>query len=160
MKILIAIDDSEFSRSAVEFCGSLFGANQDAVIKILTSFERMIPPTEPFSVSDQYVRAVDSQSRAKANETAAKAKDLLCEKYSSLADKISIDVVSGSPARTIVEEAENWKADLIVTGSHGYGFWKRALLGSVSNAVAHHVPCSVLIVRDPDHLADQSASES
>ncbi len=147
MKVLIAVDDSEFSRDAVDFCGRMFGANADSEIKILTTFERMIPSTEPFAVPEEYVRQVDSQSRAKANETAARANDLLTEKYSTLSENISIEVVSGSPARTIVEEAESWNADLIVTGSHGYGFWKRALLGSVSNSVAHHAPCSVLIVR-------------
>ena len=46
-----------------------------------------------------------------------------------------------------IEEAQNWGADLIIVGSHGYGFWSRALLGSVSNAVINHAPCSVLVVR-------------
>ncbi len=52
------------------------------------------------------------------------------------------------PKESIVEEAQKWSADLIVLGSHGYGFWERMLLGSVSNAVVHHAPCSVLIVRN------------
>ena len=47
----------------------------------------------------------------------------------------------------IVEEAERWGADLILVGSHGYGSVKRFMLGSVSQAVATHAPCSVEIVR-------------
>jgi nucleotide-binding universal stress UspA family protein len=56
-------------------------------------------------------------------------------------------VVDGSPKEVIVEEAEKWDADLILIGSHGYGNVKRFMLGSVSQAVATHAPCSVQIVR-------------
>jgi nucleotide-binding universal stress UspA family protein len=46
-----------------------------------------------------------------------------------------------------VDEAEEWDADLIVVGSHGYQSWERMLLGSVSQSVAAHAECSVEIVR-------------
>ena len=60
---------------------------------------------------------------------------------------MTAEVLDGSPQRVLIEKAAEWGADLIVTGSHGYGFWSRALLGSVSNSVVHHAPCSVLVVR-------------
>ena len=47
----------------------------------------------------------------------------------------------------IVDEAENWKADLIVVGSHGYTGIKKWLLGSVAQSVVSHAPCSVEVVR-------------
>jgi nucleotide-binding universal stress UspA family protein len=56
-------------------------------------------------------------------------------------------VIDGSPKQVIVEQAEQWGADLIVMGCHGFGPVKRFLLGSVSQAVAVHAPCSVEIVR-------------
>ena len=49
----------------------------------------------------------------------------------------------------IVETAEAIHPDMIVLGSHGYSRWERLLLGSVSDSVVHHAPCSVLIVRTP-----------
>ena len=52
-----------------------------------------------------------------------------------------------SPRDAIVEEAERWGADLIVVGSHGYRGPERALLGSVSQAVATQAKCSVEIAR-------------
>jgi nucleotide-binding universal stress UspA family protein len=56
---------------------------------------------------------------------------------------------SGHPKEVILDEAEKWDADLIVVGSHGYRGWQRFLLGSVSQAIASHAPCSVQIVRLP-----------
>jgi nucleotide-binding universal stress UspA family protein len=63
--------------------------------------------------------------------------------------KFSHAIIGGSPGQVIVEEAENWGADLIVMGSRGLGAWNRLLLGSVSNVVVHHAKCSVEIVRMP-----------
>ena len=52
-----------------------------------------------------------------------------------------------SPADVIVRIAEEESADLIVLGSHGAGAVERFLLGSVSDRVAHHAHCAVLIVK-------------
>ena len=49
----------------------------------------------------------------------------------------------------IVETAAREKADLVVLGSRGMGTFKSLLLGSVSDGVAHHAPCPVLIARGP-----------
>ncbi len=61
--------------------------------------------------------------------------------------EVSTHVLEGIPKVAILEEAQNWGADLIMLGSHGYGATLRFLLGSVSHAVALHAPCSVEIVR-------------
>lgn len=59
------------------------------------------------------------------------------------AENVTVQVLAGSPQSVILEEAERWKADLIVVGSHGYGTWHRLVLGSVSQAVVSHAKCSV-----------------
>ncbi|MEP6705648.1 MAG: universal stress protein, partial [Acidobacteriota bacterium] len=59
------------------------------------------------------------------------------------------EVLFGSPDSRIVEIAEAMHSDIIVLGSHGYSRWERLLVGSVSDSVVHHAPCSVLIVRTP-----------
>jgi nucleotide-binding universal stress UspA family protein len=43
--------------------------------------------------------------------------------------------------------AEEQDADLIVVGARGLTGLERFLLGSVSSKLAHHAPCSVMIVR-------------
>jgi nucleotide-binding universal stress UspA family protein len=57
-------------------------------------------------------------------------------------------VVYGSPAETILAEASQEQADLIVLCSHGYTGVKRWMLGSVAQKVARHSPVPVLILRE------------
>jgi nucleotide-binding universal stress UspA family protein len=55
--------------------------------------------------------------------------------------RVQAAVRTGAPAREIIAEAEAWKADLLVMGTHGH-----VLLGSVAETAAHGAPCNVLAV--------------
>ncbi len=55
----------------------------------------------------------------------------------------------GSPGSVICKLAKKWDADLIIVGSHGRKGLSEMLLGSVSNYVVHHAPCSVMVVHEP-----------
>ena len=54
----------------------------------------------------------------------------------------------GDPANTIIEVAQEQNVDLIIVGDRGLTGLQRFLLGSVSSKLAHHAPCSLMIVRD------------
>jgi nucleotide-binding universal stress UspA family protein len=54
----------------------------------------------------------------------------------------------GTAATEITDLAEEMSAGLLVVGSRGLGGIRRALVGSVSDAVARHAHCPVLIVRN------------
>jgi nucleotide-binding universal stress UspA family protein len=53
----------------------------------------------------------------------------------------------GDPGKIICDLALNWQANLIIIGRRGRTGLSEMLLGSVSNYVVHHAPCSVLIVQ-------------
>ncbi|PQQ15076.1 universal stress protein A-like protein [Prunus yedoensis var. nudiflora] len=55
----------------------------------------------------------------------------------------------GDPKDVICNTVEKLRADTLVMGSHGYGFLKRTLVGSVSDYCAKHVECPVVIVKHP-----------
>jgi universal stress protein E len=60
------------------------------------------------------------------------------------------DVVWGnSPGETIIHDVEDGRADLLVMGTHGYGALGRALVGSITSAVARATPCPMLLVPAP-----------
>lgn len=56
-------------------------------------------------------------------------------------------VLTGDPGPVICEVAERRGVDLVVLGTHGHGFLKRVLMGSVSTHVLHHAPCPVMVMR-------------
>ncbi|PZD70930.1 Universal stress protein A [Acaryochloris thomasi RCC1774] len=75
-----------------------------------------------------------------------------CEKQAKL-HGVSTEYTqtSGSPGRTICDLAQNWGADLILMGCRGRAGLSQLILGSVSNYVMHHAPCSVVVVKAPVH---------
>lgn len=83
-----------------------------------------------------------------SNAAHARAQDLLKSVASSFADlskTISTQVVTGEPADEVARKAADM--DLVMVGSHGRKGFDRFLLGSVSHAMSHRVPASILVVR-------------
>jgi nucleotide-binding universal stress UspA family protein len=68
---------------------------------------------------------------------------------SSAGFAVETDVPMGDPRAELVRQAEEWRADLVVLGARGLGRVKRFLLGSVSDGVARHAHCAVLVVKGP-----------
>jgi nucleotide-binding universal stress UspA family protein len=54
--------------------------------------------------------------------------------------------IQGPAASVLVEAARD--ADMLVVGSRGHGGFTALLLGSVSQQLAHHAPCPLLIHRE------------
>ena len=63
--------------------------------------------------------------------------------------KVQTAVEEGDPKSKILDHATRWGADIIVLGSHGRKGFEHFLMGSVSESVVRHAPCSVEIVRIP-----------
>ena len=62
--------------------------------------------------------------------------------------ELSKEILLDNPRRGIPKAASEWKADLVVMGSHGTGAFLRLLMGSTAQAVLRHAACSVEIVRE------------
>jgi nucleotide-binding universal stress UspA family protein len=55
-------------------------------------------------------------------------------------------LLRGNPSEALLEYLQSVQPDLVVTATHGYGFVKRAVLGSVTSSLVRSAPCSVLCV--------------
>ena len=148
MKVLIATDGSEYSNAAIDKCFELL-KTESISVKVVSVMEPPLTMSEPFGGSVEFYREAEDAVRQQAESAAAQAENRIRERFGSVLAEAALtsEVMIGSPVRRIVEEAQKWEADLIVVGSHGYGFWERMMLGSVSQSIAHHAPCSVLVVR-------------
>ena len=148
MKILLAVDGSVYSDAAVEeIIKRPWPAGSE--VKVITAAEMPIMlGMEPWAASPDYFEQIQKGIRSAAQDVISRA----MAKLNTVEDKtlkISTEIIEGPPRQVIVDEAENWHADLIVIGSRGLGAWNRLLLGSVSSGVLHHAGCSVEIVRLP-----------
>jgi nucleotide-binding universal stress UspA family protein len=151
MKVLLPTEGSKFSTAAIKKFCRLFDESENTEVEIFAAAEPVYTPVEPLGVSAEYIQGLDEAALKMANDAVARAEAEVRGDCPDLAAGLTTKVVHDTPAQAIVEEAEKWGADLIIMGSHGYGFWRRALLGSVSNAVVHHAPCSVLVVRSSEN---------
>jgi len=147
MKILLAIDGSPCSERAVEEVARRPWP-ADSQVRVVSVVEPPMPlVSEPYMGAVGYFEEAERLKREQAVKVLESAMAKLRGGDGSTGPQVSTEVLTGSPKRIIVEEAEAWGADLIVVGSHGYKSWERMLLGSVSQAVAAHAECSVEIVR-------------
>jgi nucleotide-binding universal stress UspA family protein len=121
-KILFPVDFSERSTSVAAMAAA-FAQRFDATLTLL----HVEPPPQPGF-------PVDS-ARARLEEFAAR------EEFAGTT--IQIELASGDPAEKIVEFAHAQKADLIVMPTHGYGPFRRFLMGSVTLKVLHDAWCPV-----------------
>ena len=89
---------------------------------------------------------------------ADRRKGMLIKKATTAGVSTEFTQLAGNSGRMICQLANNWSADLILVGSRGLRGLKEMFLGSVSNYVTHHAPCSVLIVRQPINNESEQAS--
>ena len=68
--------------------------------------------------------------------------------------------ITGHLSSTICEFAQSCHADAIVIGRRGHSGLREMFLGSVSNYVVHHAPCSVLLVQTSVNQERHSVSQN
>jgi nucleotide-binding universal stress UspA family protein len=152
MKILLAIDDSQYSAGAVETVAARPWP-PGTIVRVLSAVENIVVP----SAELWYDAAGDFESaRQELTKRAEQLTARVAEQIAAKGLAVETAVRQGDPRSTIVDEAKEWSADLIVVGSHGRTGIKRWLLGSIAQSVVSHAPCSVEVVRQkPAEFEDQ-----
>ena len=147
MKVLLAIDGTEESDEAVNVLKSL-NLPEVTELQILTVVDMALPfAHDIYSGMVTNTAEIEKAAVEAAEESLGNTKERVERMFAEDEQRVFVNTLIGSPEKQIVEEAETFGADLIVVGSHGYNTWERLLLGSVSDSVVHHAPCSVLVVR-------------
>jgi nucleotide-binding universal stress UspA family protein len=157
-KILVAIGDSPDSAQILE-SGFTLAEKLGAEMLILHVLDPLIPhglsaagsplvggvlPMIDDRVIEQYIAAWNKRERAgidrlQADAAQAEARGIKVETLQNYGDSGPL----------ICEAAKNWSADIIVMGRNQKSMMSEIFLGSTSNYVLHHAPCSVMVIQLP-----------
>jgi nucleotide-binding universal stress UspA family protein len=151
-RVLIGTDGSLLADQAAARALKLLGAASDVTIA------RVVPRRAPAAIPAVGIapattledEMLESSHQAALQEAETDAAALARH----LGVTATTKVVEGDPGHELCRLARDGDYDVVVVGSHGSGFLKRVLLGSVSHHVLHHAPCPVLIVRAADDGED------
>jgi len=144
IKVLVATDGSECSLAALRSVASRPWP-EGSKFKLLS-----IP--EPFTPLGEFPQ-FELKEIEKLNAAALKDARRYVDAGAAILQKAGLQTSSETPlprdsdAREIVREAERWHARMVVLGSHGRRGFDRLTMGSVSEHVALHAPCSVEVIR-------------
>ncbi|EKT57443.1 universal stress protein [Providencia sneebia] len=141
--ILVPIDISEDTLTDKALKHAIYLAKaSDAKLHLFHS----IPDVSRFSMSYSYHYDLLASFAKKALERSEEQLKEIISKIDYPAEKISFNVVYGSPRDKVLVEAEEIDADLIVIGSRNPSITTH-LLGSNASGIVSYAKISVLVVR-------------
>jgi nucleotide-binding universal stress UspA family protein len=152
-KILVAIDGSEMSHDVFKTALDIAKADRaNLVLLHVLSFEEQNSLSIPMPTGLEYFQAADSDMLKMYQKQWQTYEQQSLNLLRSLADRSTAEGVTtefqqiaGGPGRKICEFALSEDIDLIVMGHRGISGLNELLVGSISNYVLHHSPCSVLM---------------
>jgi nucleotide-binding universal stress UspA family protein len=141
--ILVGLDGSNYSERALEWAAKE-AALRNAPLRVLAVH------TVPVGWSGRGVPdPVDNELVVSTKAAAQELTDkVLAGIGSARPTGVTVDAVNGIPADVLLHASED--ADMIVLGARGGGGFARLRLGSVSDQVAHHAHCPVVIIPQAD----------
>ncbi|MBE9181696.1 universal stress protein [Oculatella sp. LEGE 06141] len=156
--ILVALDDSDFSEQVFHNALDLAKAMRSRLLllHVLNPVDRDYPHAPIYPAVEAYYSALYNEALQRWQEELAdyeKRRLAILRSLTSEAEAVGVATEFtqniGEPGRIICAIARTWGADLIILGRRGRSGVSELVLGSVSNYVMHHAPCSVLIAQHP-----------
>jgi nucleotide-binding universal stress UspA family protein len=135
-RILVAVDLSSQSLRVLDVAVAM-SVQCGAELKVVYVQDRLTPMLLEAALFDEK----ESRHHARAELSKAMGKVSLPSEL-----MVSREVREGHAGHEILHAADEWGAELIVMGSHGFGFFNRLLLGSISIYVLRHGHRATLVV--------------
>jgi len=140
MKILLATDGSQCAQEAAWLLSHL-PHSRKIDLTVLTVVH--LPPVRFSQPTKAWMSVCVGKERAFASDAFEQVEEM----FQGANAEIRHLICEGNPGETIVEQAREVDADLVVLGARGHSAVDRILLGSTSDFVATHADRSVLVVR-------------
>lgn len=161
MRILIGYDGSDCSEETFEDLrlAGLPAAVEAVVLSVANVWlppapiEGVEPAVKVMPLAVERAREHAEAKLGEAQSTADRGASRLHALFPSW--HVKAEAVADSPSWAVIKKASEWKADLVVVGSHGYSGFNRLTLGSVSQKIVNESPCSVRIARKRERKPGQ-----
>ncbi len=139
-QVLVAIDDSDPARRALEYAYEQFSDDDITVLTVVTDLEAAGIPDESLSFArDEVLASLREQAEERLDRAEQRATNHDIE--------ITRVIETGNPAAAILEYTEAHSPDHIVIGTHGRSGISRMFLGSVAEKIIRRAPAPVIVVR-------------
>ena len=142
-KILVPIDFSDYSKSALKYAVN-FSKNNKAEMILIYVVEPVIYPPD-FSMGQIAIPSVN----AEWDERAKQELDKLAKEHIPQGVQVKTIIKTGKPFLEIIETASEMDVDLIIIATHGRTGIEHILFGSTAEKVVRKAPCPVLTLREP-----------
>lgn len=155
MKILLAIDGSKSAQAALRMIPIQVRpeGNQVRVLHVLEEISSYLSADLiPHGV--RITPNIERDRREQGNKLLQQAAATLRKQ----GFRTSQALETGDPKEKIIQHAARWGADLIILGSLGLKGLSRFLMGSISEGVTRHAPCSVEVVRTRENRQRKHAA--
>lgn len=138
-KILVGVDESQPAAHAARVAAELAKQTGSTLTLAYVSMPVLLPPV-PY---EKVIQQITADEHKHVTEFLSR------EKAALASFNITVDTVhlTGAPAETFVDLAENQDVWLVVVGSRGRSGVSRVLLGSFADRVVHICKKPVLVVR-------------
>lgn len=145
-KVMLAIDDSAYSKAAVDtVLSSKWPENTRFYILSVSSPMYSGFAYEPSAMAVNWALDYQEERHRDVEEMVHGVLRQFEDAFGP--GTVECGVIEGHPEDVILKTARDWGAHLIVVGSHGRPDMAKRFLGSVSQTVAMQADCSVQIVR-------------
>jgi universal stress protein A len=142
MRVLMAVDDSAFSETVLRAVG--IGIRHENTEILVLHVLQPVEPVPPPEMAQGYAPELEGQMKP-----ARRLVERIAGELRRVGFTAQTEVLIGDVTKTILDRAAEWRADLIMVGSHGQRSIRDFLLGSVAESVARRAGCSVAVVRPP-----------
>jgi nucleotide-binding universal stress UspA family protein len=143
MRVLLAYDGSAGASEAMALAEAIVWPST-SVLRVVSVIEPILMPIAgPWDRGSALAPELDTAITAAADETMRE----VVERLESSGTSVAGVVLRGRAASVIIDDAHDFRADLVIVGSRGHGPIATLLLGSVSSEVVDNASCPVLVAR-------------
>jgi nucleotide-binding universal stress UspA family protein len=154
MKIISAVDGSPHASAAATLL-SRIPFPGDTEVVVVNVLEDVYESAYGKHLGSLVRETLDEDRRESAKTLLKKESARLSKKFASVREELLV----GHAAREITALAASENADLVTLGARGMNALERFLLGSTSEKIVRHAPCSVLVARDSSHAKSVSKTD-